>query len=243
MHRSIISSAAFAVHLVWAGMACAAQLRVEPILLELNAPSAAASLTLRNDEDADVFVQTRVFRWTQSEGRESLEPTTDVVASPPAVKLPPHADYVVGVVRVAKQPVLGEESYRVIIDQLPRIGSNQTRSVNFLIRQSIPVFFRGREFSKPSVSWSVGFQDGKLIAAVANGGDERLRIASLRLQDSAGTTVSFGNGLIGYVLGRSSMRWVGPKYPPGFGSSGPITVTAATDKGQTRAVIESPAHR
>jgi P pilus assembly chaperone PapD len=81
-----------------------------------------ARLTLRNDEDTEVTVQTRVLRWSQNAGKETLEPTPDVVASPPAVTLAPGADYVVRVVRVSKQPVHGEESYRVIVDQLPRTG-------------------------------------------------------------------------------------------------------------------------
>ena len=221
----------------------AAQLRVEPILLEMNAPAAAGVLTLRNDEDNEVTVQTRVLRWSQSGGKESLEPTTDVVASPPAVNLAPHSDYVVRVVRVSKRPVVGEESYRVVVDQLPKTGVKQSRAVNLLIRQSIPVFFRGRELSKANASWSVSVQTGKLVVALTNSGDERLRIASLRLQDSAGATISFGNGLIGYGLGQSTMSWIGPNYPHDFGSSGSIKLTAATDKGQTRAVVESLAHR
>ena len=73
------------------GPSFAAQLRVQPVLLELDAPAAAATLTLRNDEDAEIAVQTRVFIWRQSGGAETLEPTTDVVASPPTVKLAPGA--------------------------------------------------------------------------------------------------------------------------------------------------------
>lgn len=224
-------------------IAHATALRVEPVLLELNAPAAAASLTLRNDEDADVEVQTRVLRWSQSEGKESLEPTTDVVASPPAVRMAPHSDYVVRVVRVSKQPIQGEESYRVIVDQLPRAGGRQRGTVNLLVRQSIPAFFRGREITRPEVSWAFRAEAGKLTVVTRNAGDERLRIANLRLKDSAGATLSFGNGLLGYVLGRSSMSWTTLKYPHGFGSGGSISVTAETDKGPTHAVIESPARR
>jgi P pilus assembly chaperone PapD len=106
--------------LLSASIASAAQLRVEPVSLELGAPAAAGILTLRNDDDVEVTAQTRVFRWSQSAGKETLEPTTDVVASPPTVTLSPHADYVVRVVRVTKQPVQGEENYRVFVDQIPQ---------------------------------------------------------------------------------------------------------------------------
>jgi fimbrial chaperone protein len=227
----------------WISAAVGAQLRVEPVLLEMNAPAAAGTLTLRNNEDVEVTVQTRVLRWSQNAGKETLEPTPDVVASPPAVTLAPGADYVVRVVRVSKQPVHAEESYRVIVDQLPRTGRQQSRSVNLLIRQSIPVFFHAREFNPPAVSWSINPEAGKLVVVASNAGDERLRIASLRLKDSSGTIVSFGNGLIGYVLGRSTMSWIAPNYPRGFGISGPVSVTAETDKGPTHAVVQSPVGR
>jgi fimbrial chaperone protein len=220
------------------GTATAAQLHVEPVLLELNAPTAAGSLTLRNEEDIEVVVQTRVLRWSQVGGKESLEPTIDVVASPPTVKLAPGADYVVRVVRVSKRPVSGEESYRVIVDQLPNARRQQARAINLLIRHSIPIFFRNPQLSAPNVSWSLGYDGDKLVVVASNSGDERLRIASLRLRDAAGTTVSFGNGLVGYVLGRSSMSWIAPSHPRGFGVSGSVSITAETDKGPINAMAQ-----
>jgi fimbrial chaperone protein len=243
IRRQAILFTVFATQLWCPTSAFAAQLRVEPVLLEMNAPAAAGTLTLRNDEDSEVTIQTRVLRWSQAAGKETLEPTTDVVASPPAVTLASGADYVVRVVRVSKQPVRGEESYRVIVDQLPRVRRQQARAVNLLIRQSIPVFFRSTELNLPTVSWSMNTEAGKLILVANNAGDERLRIASLRLKDSAGSTISFGNGLVGYVLGRSSMSWIAPTNPHGFGASGPVSMTAETDKGPTHAVVQAPARR
>lgn len=225
------------------GGAPAAQLRVEPVLLEMNAPAAAGSLTLRNDEDADVVVQTRVMRWSQADGKETLEPTVDVVASPPTVKLAPGADYVVRVVRVSKRPVRGEESYRVIVDQLPNVRRQQARAVDLLIRHSIPVFFRNPQLTASSVAWSLGYDGDKLVIVASNSGEERLRIASLRLRDAAGTTVSFGNGLVGYALGRSSMSWVAPGHPRGFGVSGSVSITAETDKGPIHAMAQPVGRR
>jgi fimbrial chaperone protein len=149
----------------------------------------------------------------------------------------------VRVVRVSKQPVRGEESYRVIVDQLPNVRRQQARAVNLLIRQSIPVFFRGRELNPPNISWSMNSEAGKLVLVANNIGDERLRVASLRMKDASGTTIFFGNGLVGYVLGRSSMSWTAPSNPPGFGSAGPVSITAESDKGPTSAVVQSPARR
>jgi fimbrial chaperone protein len=216
----------------------AAQLHVEPVLLELNAPAAAAVLTLRNDDDSDALVQTRIFRWSSPDGNDTLEPTPDVVVSPPSVRLAPHADYVVRVVRLSRQPVGDEESYRVIVDQIPTLRPSQRRAVEVLIRQSIPVFFRGHASSPAQVAWRVQRTAGKLVVTGSNAGGEHLRIASLRLRASDGSTISFGNGLAGYVLGRSARSWVIPSTSSGFVAGRKISVMAETDKGPINATVD-----
>jgi fimbrial chaperone protein len=215
------------------------ELRVQPILLEMNEPARTGSLTLHNPQGRQMVVQTRVMRWSQANGKETLEPTTGVVASPPVVTLSAGADYTIRIVRVLKEPVQGEESYRVFVDQLPNIRKSNDNAVNFLIRQSIPVFFRSQQLSRPSVSWSYGYDSGKLVVTGTNNGDERLRIANLRLRDTAGMDINFGNGLVGYVLGHSSMSWLVPRPPKGFGVSGSVSVTAQSDKGPVNAVAHS----
>jgi len=220
--------------LAMTGTALAGQLSVDPILLQMNAPSMAGTLTLRNDADEPVTVQTRVLRWSQVNGKETLTPATDVVASPPAIKLAPNADYVVRIVRVSKTPVAGEESYRVIVDQLPDLRQQQAQAVSLLIRQSIPVFFDGRTVTPPGVSWSFADVGGKTALVASNAGDMRMRIASLKLTDGRGRVLSFGNGLVGYALGHTSMRWVLPSRAGGFGG-GTIAITAETEKGPLNA--------
>lgn len=96
--------------LVPASTCLAGSLRVAPILLEIPAPAATATLNLRNEGDRDMHVQMRVFRWTGTRADPTLEPTSDVVVSPPAAMLTPGTEYVVRVVRVTKKPVDGEES-------------------------------------------------------------------------------------------------------------------------------------
>jgi fimbrial chaperone protein len=234
--RGVIRGALIAL-LIAALPSRAAQLHVEPVLLELDAPAAAAVLTLRNDDDSDVFVQTRVVRWSQSDDNEALDPTSDVVASPPSIKLAPHADYVVRIVRVSKQPVVGEESYRAIIDQIPTVRRQQARAVEVLIRQSIPVFFRGRDVTAPEVSWSVYRSSNRLIVTGANAGGEHLRVASLRLRAANGAAVSLGNGLAGYVLGGAKKTWTLPGGSSGFAAGGLVSVLANSDKGPVNAAV------
>jgi fimbrial chaperone protein len=236
--KRLYTTALLAISLAFtAGNASATGLRVEPVLLQMDVPTAAGVFTLHNSEDVEVAVQTRVFRWSQVDGVEHLEPTTDVAASPPIVTLAPGADYTARVVRTSKAPVVGEESYRVWVDQLPD-GKRQNESgINLLLRQSIPVFFRARSVSKADVSLSLRLEGGRLLIVGSNKGDERLRIASLTVTDTEGRSESFGKGLVGYVLGRSTMTFIIPHPATGFGGAGgTVSISAETNSGAIHAM-------
>ena len=157
--------------------ALAGTLQVEPVLVDVTAPSAAASVTLRNEGTAPIEAQIRVFRWSLVNGQEKLEPTSDVVASPPAVTLAPKGQYIARIVRVSKGPVAGEENYRLLVDQLPDLSQQKNGSVNLLVRYSIPVFFGAADKKSPTVAWSFTLSGDKVTLIARNNGERRLRNA------------------------------------------------------------------
>src|ERR1043165_9139521 len=134
--------------------ATAGTLQVEPVLVDVTAPGAALTITLRNEGTAPIEAQIRVYKWAIVNGKEQLTPTNDVVASPPSVTLTPKGQYVARVVRVSKQPVVGEESYRMLVDQLPDLAQQRNGSVNLMVRYSIPVFFGAPNKKNPAVARS-----------------------------------------------------------------------------------------
>ena len=233
--RSSVVTLLFAGIVVAAGQAPAraGTLQVEPVLIDVTAPGAASTVTLRNEGVAPINVQIRVFRWSQVDGKEILDPTDDVVASPPAVTLTPKGNYVARVVRVSKRPVNGEESYRVLIDQLPDSNQERGNAVRLLVRYSIPVFFGAPERRNAAVAWTVAVTGSKVKVTARNQGDRRIRIASLNIRDGKGKTVSFGKGLVGYVLGNSTAGWTAPA--GGFAANGSIAVSAQSDTGPVEA--------
>jgi fimbrial chaperone protein len=204
---------------------------VEPVLLDIDAPAVAGALKLRNTDQADVSIQTRVFRWIQSDGQETLSPATGVAASPPIVTLQPGSDYTVRVVRTSETPVSGEESYRVVVDELPDSRKDQANTVNILIRQSIPVFFRAKRLTRANVSWTYRIEGNQVEVFATNTGDDRLRVASLRLHDKFGKEILFGNGLVGYVLGRSSMTFTTRLVSTDFTATDTVVLESETSLG------------
>jgi fimbrial chaperone protein len=236
MRRNLtLPSAATAVAVAASSLAHGAALQVSPVRFEIPAPGATATLTVRNEGPTPLNAQTRVFRWTQVNGKESLEPTTAVVASPPTVTLQPRMNYSVRIVRTSRQPAGEEEAYRLLVDQLPDASRQKTGTVQLLLRHSIPVFFVPADASPPKLRWAVKSQGGRLTVTVTNEGGRRVQISALRVKDARGATASFGNGLVGYALAGSTMSWTRAA-PRGFGGSA-ATINATGDGGPINASV------
>ena len=122
-------------------IAQAAALRLAPILLDLRAGTATSTLRVWNEDSKPVWVQVRVFRWTQVNGKDVLETTRDVVVSPPMSALAPGSENLIRVVRVTQRPLEIRESYRLIVDQLPDPGERRPGTVNVLVRHALPLHF------------------------------------------------------------------------------------------------------
>jgi fimbrial chaperone protein len=235
--RSTVTALFAVVAFAAAAPASAGSLQVAPVLVDITAPGAASTVTLRNEGTAPIDAQIRVYRWSIVNGKERLDPTDDVVASPPTVTLTPKGQYVTRIVRVSKKPVVGEESYRLLVDQLPDLSQQKNGAVNLMVRYSIPVFFGAPNKKHPTVAWSVATAGDKITLTAHNSGDRRLRISALSLKSEGGKTLSFGNGLAGYALGQSAVSWTVPRH--GFTPQGTVSVVAQSDGGPIQAVASS----
>ncbi|OJU28242.1 MAG: pilus assembly protein [Alphaproteobacteria bacterium 64-6] len=204
--QATFKSVAALVLLSASSAAEAASLRVSPVTLDLSMPRSSATLTLRNDASQPLGVQIRVFRWTQNGGADEYEPTTAVVASPPSTRLAPNRDYTVRVVRTSKAPIAIEESYRIVIDEIPTRRVQRSGTINLVVRHSIPIFFRNPQADTPKVSWRLAQAGGKLKLVAQNTGGTRLKLADLVLEQ--GNSRLFArDGLVGYVLAGSTVEW------------------------------------
>ena len=183
-------------------VASAASLTLYPVLLEAPAGQAATTLTLQNKGAKPIYAQVRVFAWRQVNGEDLLEPTSNVVASPPMIEIKPGTDYIIRLLRVTKEPVAAEEAYRLVVDEVPDASERRNGMVAVTLRYVVPVFFFAGERRPPRLQWSIMRENGAPYLVARNEGDRRVRIAELSLG-----TMRVASGLAGYVLGRSERRW------------------------------------
>jgi fimbrial chaperone protein len=184
----------------------AAGLQVSPILVDLPAGSAASTISLNNTSNDEINAQIRVFKWAQVNGTDQLIPTRDVVASPPAAKIAGHGTNVIRIVRLSKAPVTSEETYRLKIDEVPKLANVRQAGVTFAISYSLPVFFTPAG-QTPALAWTAKVSKGVLKLEATNTGGRRARLANLKIANGV-KSATIAPGLAGYVLSQSKKDWL-----------------------------------
>ena len=227
----LFAATAIATH---SGMASATSLQVTPVNIEVPAPGAASTITLNNPGTENINAQIRVFKWMQVNGLDELVATKDVVASPPAIKLQAGKKSVICIVRLSKTPAAAEETYRLVVDEVPKPPKPGQAGVGFTVRHSIPVFF-SKPGSDTDLSWKASVSGGAIKLQADNAGGRRVRVAGLKVVNGAGKTIKFGEGLAGYVLGQSSKYWILKASAKSVAAGATIKIIAQGDNGPIEA--------
>ncbi|WP_322044507.1 molecular chaperone [Paraburkholderia sp. J67] len=201
------------------GAAMAATLQISPVTIEFAAGEVATGLTLRNPGDTPLYGQVRVFQWGQAQGDDVLTPTADVIASPPLIEIAPHSDQLVRLVRANASSSQGagaapdsEQSFRILIDELPTPGTPGAEGVTIRLRYSVPVFVDGPGggSARPLLAWRLVHGPQGYALRAENAGTKRAQIAAVSLFDEAGHRWDLTRGLLGYALARQSRQWSVP---------------------------------
>ena len=223
----LIGSLAMVASAAVSGAASAGALQVSPINIEVPSGTATTVENLANKGTTVINAQVRVFKWNHKDGKETLVPTTDVVASPPALKIQPGGVATVRVVRLLKTPVVGEETYRLIIDDIPPPPDKEGGSVAFAVRHAIPVFFQAPGI-KTDLSWKAKMNGQNLVLTATNMGQLHARFAQLLISLN-GKVVASVNGLAGYALAADFSTW--KLKAKGVQAGATIQIKASTNDG------------
>lgn len=200
---AISCAAAFAA-LAAAVPAAAQSLTVLPVSLQLAPGQTAASLTVINSGTAETSIQVRALAWTQVDGEDRLTPADVILASPPLATIAAGGTQVVRLV-LRRPPVGKEETYRILLDQIPPASSAGT--VRLALRLSIPIFAEPKTRAASHMTFSTASDAGKTTLIGLNDGNRHETLRDIAMKSDSGLVLKTANGASPYVLAGATRRW------------------------------------
>lgn len=197
----------------------AASLQVAPISVELEAGEQAEALWLSNTGDQPIQAQVRVMAWSQDAAADRLEPSRELLPSPPIVRIAPGQRQLVRIVRPQAGAVPSERAFRLLVDELPDPGQPASSGLQFLLQYSVPVFVLPAGATRQDAPGPRAPTDASTLSTVVEGtgkdarmtvvnlGTRRVRLSDLVRVDAAGAETPLIAGLVGYVLAGQRMHW------------------------------------
>lgn len=209
----------------------AANLQISPVSIQFRAGQGAAGINLQNYGDTPLYGQVRVYAWDQRNGEDVLTPATDVVASPPVMEIAARSTQTIRLVRRNGAPAPFEQTYRILIDEIPRNdAAGASTGVAIRLQYSVPVFaLPADDKAAPRLDWTLVRKDGAWLLRVRNDGQLHAQIGATTLKGADGKERELSKGLLGYVLPGKVREWR-------------VAVDAGADLGAPGAALPIRAH-
>jgi fimbrial chaperone protein len=130
---------------------CAGAFSVTPVRIFMGARDRAVAVTLVNEGNLPITLQAELVQWQQdAQGHDQLEPTDDLVLSPPIIELAPQSRQVVRLARLSPPDLERQQTYRLIVREVPEIkNANQPGlQIPIALALSIPVFISSGQLKR-----------------------------------------------------------------------------------------------
>ena len=216
----------------------AGSLSVSPIRIDLSSAQRSVALTVRNESDQPTVVQAQLVAWSQTENDDRLEPTSDILASPPIFTVASGGAQIVRVaLRRAPDPAR-ELAYRILVTEVPGKPQADFTGAQFALKISLPIFVgaAGAKTS-PQLEWSaIRTPNGDLALSAVNKGAKHIQVQSIEVSRPGAEADAKFTGLW-YIL-PGQHRTVVMK--PSTGRAIPadrVQLTAETDAGPLAADV------
>ncbi|HVY21840.1 MAG TPA: molecular chaperone [Steroidobacteraceae bacterium] len=215
--------------------ATAGTFSISPLRIELDRKHSIGVLTIHNDEDAPLMIETQLVAWSQEGNEEKYLDTHDLLATPPIMQLAPKAEQIV---RVAIRHVEASDSelhYRLILSEVPQKTDKNVNGLSVALRMNLPVFIAPAAAAHADLHWQAQWQkDGSLQITATNQGKAHLQIADFSIQFDGANAVHVNPSR--YVLPGSTITWT-VKPPASIDHHAAMTVHGMSDQGEFSAAV------
>ena len=207
-----LSSSSVGVLLVVAQLAVSVEagtLQLDRTRIDLSARQPVSEFAIDNTGPKPSLVQTQVFRWTQDGNQHQLEPSDELLVSPPIAEIAPGESQLLRVGLLAQPDARVETTYRLIVQEVPRPeDSEDGTTVSVLLRLSFPVFVQPTTTASPDLVWGAARTTGnQLKLTLSNIGTAHARVQGIVLALPDGTVVAEVDSNFAYVLPGETHSW------------------------------------
>jgi fimbrial chaperone protein len=217
----------------------AGSFQVNPIRIEMTKGATTTAITVRNDGEDAIVIQSSVVGWSQENGQEIYAPTTEALVTPPIMTVPPGSEQIVRVgLRRAPDPQR-ELTYRVYLQEVPPPPKPGFTGLQVALRVGLPVFVAPTAPGVRRLEWSAQIRpDGTIVLAAQNTGNAHVQVTDfeLRLPD-AGEPVARESSLA-YVLPGQRRQWTLSAPADRVKSARELRLKAFTDAGEIDTAVK-----
>lgn len=148
---------------------------VAPVLVKIPAERGVGALRIDNGRAVATAFEVDVYRWSQANGADVLEPTREVAVAPSVFEVAPQEQQLVRIA-IAPHARAGEReaAYRLLIRELPP-QVRPTTGPLVLLEMSVPVFAARRNATPRLVAHDVGGG----ASTLANSGAAHIRLVEV----------------------------------------------------------------
>jgi fimbrial chaperone protein len=208
----------------------AAEFTVTPVRIFMTPRDRAVAVTVTNDGNEEIVMQADLYDWKQTpDGTDQLVLTEDMILSPPILKVPPKSRQVVRLARLVPPSLDVEQTYRLIVREIPEARSQADLSLQLSLAFSLPVFITPPG-AKRSLSCELERAGPDSVKAVCkNSGRAYAQLRVLELFSGAGEKIATRENA-GYIL-PTVRRAFEIRRPAGTIAAGKVKLQVGLDDG------------
>ena len=202
---------------------------VDPVRIWLSARAPLASLTVRNTGGEPTVVQVETSRWSQTSGQMILEPTSEVLATPPIITIAPGGTQLIRLGLRRPTDAQRELTYRVVLHEVLNAAAD-AKGLRIALNLSIPIFVNPLVPCAPSLQWQlVRSPKGEIRLHIANTGTAHVRLETVEIVEANATKAFARKNLSAYLLPNDERSWILESAP--LPPSAAVVIRAKTDAG------------
>jgi fimbrial chaperone protein len=213
----------------------AAEFTVTPVRIFMTPRDRAVALTVTNEGAEEIVMQAELYSWRQRpDGTDELKPTEDIILSPPILKVPPKSRQVVRLARITAAPSADEQTYRIIVREVPEARQNKPGEVGvqLALAFSLPIFITPPGAKRDLLCGAQRGSPDTVNAWCQNNGRAYAQARAFELVSASGEKVATRD-LGGYIL-PGIKRTFDITRSAGRITAGPMKLRVALDDGTTQ---------